>query len=649
MARSFAWTVPFAWPRADPGADPFFAAVPHPLTIACRGDRLLKLAWARTCLLALLLVTGFPVVAQDDARSAPEIGTGWSPRAEQRFKHRAVVTAHPLASQAGLQMLRQGGNAMDAVVAAQMVLTLVEPQSSGLGGGAFLLHSNGRELLALDGRETAPALADERLFMQADGSPMAWRDAVVGGRSVGVPGVLRMLELAHRVQGRLPWKRLFEPAIRLSEQGFAVSPRLHQILARDAALLKEPSAAAYFYDAQGRPWPVGHRLRNPALARTFKSIAQHGADALYRGPLAQALVTRVQTHPTQPGRLRMEDLADYSPVVRSALCHDQALETRSSRMRRLRFCGFPPPSSGGLAVAQVLALMQLTPAHQWPAQATADGWLPAEPWAHFFTEALRLAYADRAMYVADPAFIPAPGGQWVHLLAPAYLAERARLISPDARGNSMKTAPAGQPVPVHTPLAAMPDQPERGTSHLSIVDGLGNAVAMTSSIEDGLGSRLMVGGFLLNNQLTDFSFLPADAQGHPVANRVQPGKRPRSSMSPTLVFDAEDGDLLAVVGSPGGALIIPYVAQTLLALFQEEMSPQQAVSLPHLASLNGPTLIEVGRFPPDWRRQLEARGASVREVAMTSGLHLLMTSGPSGQRLWVSGVDPRREGRAVGD
>ena len=621
----------------------------HLITIACWGDRLLNHARVRTSLLTILLVAGLSAAAQEDPRSAPEIGTGWSPQAEQHFKHRAVVTAHPLASEAGLQMLRQGGNAIDAVVAAQLVLTLVEPQSSGLGGGAFLLHSDGRELLALDGRETAPALADERLFMQADGSPMAWGDAVVGGRAVGVPGVLRMLELAHRLQGRLPWKRLFEPAIRLSEQGFPVSHRLHQIVARDAALSKEPSAAAYFYDPQGRPWPIGHRLRNPALARTLKSIARHGADALYRGPLAQALVTRVQTHPKQPGRLRMEDLAAYSPVVRSALCHVLALETRSLKTRRLRLCGFPPPSSGGLAVAQVLALMQLTPAHQWPLQVTPDGWLPAEPWAHFFTETLRLAYADRAMYVADPAFSAAPGGEWARLLDHDYLAERARLISTDDRGSSMKTAPAGQPVPMPHLGASMPEQPERGTSHLSIVDGLGNAVAMTSSIEDGLGSRLMVGGFLLNNQLTDFSFLPADAQGQPVANRVQPGKRPRSSMSPTLIFDDEDGELLAVVGSPGGSLIIPYVAQTLLALFQEEIAPQQAVALPHLASLNGPTLLEAGRFPPAWRHQLEARGAPVREVGMTSGLHLLMRTGPPGRRFWVSGVDPRREGRAVGD
>jgi gamma-glutamyltranspeptidase/glutathione hydrolase len=607
-------------------------------SVSYRGHRRGWVALWRPWVLVGLFLTAFNTAAQPDSSLNPEIATGWSPQPEQRFKRQAVVTAHPLASDAALRMLRAGGSAIDAAVAAQMVLTLVEPQSSGLGGGAFLLHSDGQELLA-----------DEQLFMRPDGTPMPWREAVVGGRSVGVPGVLKMLELAHRLHGRLPWKRLFEPAIQWAERGFPVTPRLHQILQRDAYLRQDPTAAAYFYDANGQAWPVGHRLRNPALARSLRRIAQQGAKAFYQGHLAREMVDRVQSHPTQPGRLRLEDLRDYQPVVRTALCHLQSFQTLASGTRRYRICGFPPPSSGGLAIGQVLTLLQHTPARQWPHQATPQGGLPAEPWAHFFTESLRLAYADRALYVADPAFTPAPGGQWSSLLDPGYLAERARLMSSDVDGPSMKTAPAGQPSPRAQSWAPMPEQIERGTSHMSVVDSRGHAVAMTSSIEDGLGARLMVGGFLLNNQLTDFSFLPRGADGQPVANRVQAGKRPRSSMSPTLVLDAGNGELLAVLGSPGGALIIPYVAQALWALLQEQMPPQQAVSLPHLASLNGPTLLEAGRFPPGWRQQLEARGAPVREVPMTSGLHLLVRSGPPGQRVWISGVDPRREGRAVGD
>ncbi|NDF65389.1 MAG: gamma-glutamyltransferase, partial [Betaproteobacteria bacterium] len=387
-----------------------------------------------------------------------------------------------------------------------------------------------------------------------------------------------------------------------------------------------------------------HRLRNPALLRTLKLIARRGADALSHGPLARELVRRVREHPANPGHLQLDDLQRYTAVIRPAMCHTHTLAGRS-----LRICGMPPPSSGGLAVAQILGLLE---------RSTLFQTLPTLPvlsegldvvWSHLFTEASRLAFADRAVYVGDPAFVPAPGGDWRSLLAPDYLAERSRLLPTGPDAPSLRSAPAGRPGGQPLAWAPMPDQPERGTTHLSIVDGRGQAVSFTSSIESSMGARLMVGGFLLNNQLTDFSFSPRDADGRPVANRVQPGKRPRSSMSPTLVFDAQDHRLLAVLGSPGGSLIIPYVAQTLLALFQDQLPPELAVALPHVASLNGPTLVEAGRFSPPWLAQLQGLGAPVQTLPMASGLHVLVNLGTPAQPRWAAGIDPRREGTAAGD
>ena len=590
-------------------------------------------------------LSGVLAWAQVDPRATPEPASPWQDKPAQIFSSRAIVTAHPLATHAGWQILRQGGSAVDAAIAAQLVLTLVEPQSSGLGGGGFLLLSQGGEVVALDGRETAPLEADESLFLLTDGTPMPWAQAVPGGRSVGTPGVLRMLELAHQQHGRLPWRRLVEPALQLATRGFPVSARLHQAIQDQAASLRQdPTAAAYFLNPQGQAWPIGHPLRNPALARTLRLIAQHGADALYQGPLAQALVQRVRQHPVNPGRLSMDDLQRYTAVVRPAWCHLHTLAGRT-----LRVCGMPPPSSGGIAVAQILGLLERSALFQTlPASALLSE-MPSVLWAHLFTEASRLAFADRATYVGDPAFVPAPGGDWRALVAPNYLAQRAGLLPAHPTTPSVRTAPAGQPAGLPMAWAPMPDQPERGTTHLSIVDGRGQAVSFTSSIESSMGARLMVGGFLLNNQLTDFSFSPRDADGRPVANRVQPGKRPRSSMSPTLVFDAQDHRLLAVLGSPGGSLIIPYVAQTLLALFQDQLPPELAVALPHVASLNGPTLVEAGRFSPPWMAQLQGLGAPVQTLPMPSGLHVLVNLGTPAQPRWAAGIDPRREGTAAGD
>ena len=638
---------PFDWLRAERRALSTWAA----LTAGRRLEALIANRKVRTMTTSRLLrglVVGTLLNAWTlswadiDPRATPEPASAWQDQPAPVFSHRALVTAHPLASEAGWRMLRQGGNAVDAAIAAQLVLTLVEPQSSGLGGGGFLLLSQGAEVIALDGRETAPQEADEALFLRPDGTPMPWAQAVTGGRAVGTPGLLRLLERAHQHHGRLPWPRLFDPAIRWAKQGFAISPRLHQAITEQAtSLLRDPVAAAYFYDPQGRAWPVGHRLRNPPLARTLRLIARHGAEALYRGPLARELVERVRQHPENPGRLSLDDLAHYNAIERSALC-----QRLSFSGRPVRVCGMPPPSSGGLAVAQILGLLERSAVFQ-SLQLTSP--LPDVTWAHLFSEASRLAFADRAAYVADPAFVPAPGGDWRTLLAAGYLDERARLlpVTPDAA--SMRTAPAGQPTGQPMAWAPMPDQPERGTTHLSVVDGRGQAVSLTTSIESSMGARLMVGGFLLNNQLTDFSFAPRDAEGRPVANRVQPGKRPRSSMSPTLVFDAHDNRLLMVLGSPGGSLIIPYVAQTLLALLHAKLPPQQAVALPHVASLNGPTLIEAGRFPPSWQQQLQVLGAPVQALPMSSGLHVLVNTGTAAQPRWATGIDPRREGAAAGE
>ena len=568
----------------------------------------------------------------------PEIATGQqAARPASRHARFAVAAANPLATEAGRQMLARGGSALDAAIAVQMVLTLVEPQSSGIGGGAFLLHWDGQRVQAFDGRETAPAAADERLFLTPEGKPMAFMDAVVGGRSVGVPGTVRMLEMAHAQHGRLRWAALFEPAIRLAETGFPVSPRLHAMLQADAHLKKDPEAAAFFYQPDSTPWPVGHRLKNPELAEVLGRLARDGSRALHEGEIAQAIVAKVQGHPGNPGRMTLADLAGYHAKTREAICHDH-----TAGSRRWKICGFPPPSSGAIAVGQILGLMARTGAAQEPL--ATDTGLPSADWLHTYMEASRLAFADRAQYLGDPDFVPAPGGDWRSLLDPAYLDARARLI----HAQRAPTAPAGVPGPVRTSFAPMAEQIEYGTSHISIVDAEGRAVSMTTTIEDAFGARQMVRGFLLNNELSDFSFAPADATGRPVANRVEPGKRPRSSMAPTLVFDAE-GRLAASAGSPGGALIIHYTARTLHGLLQWRLDPQAAIDLPNFGTTGGPVVLEKGRFPAPVIEALKARGHEVREQDMTSGLQAIARGTQDGRTIWRGGADPRREGVVLGD
>lgn len=583
----------------------------------------------------------YQVPEQPEGSSAYTEKPGWS---TQRF---AVAAANPLATDAGYQVLRAGGSAVDAAIAVQMVLNLVEPQSSGIGGGAFLMHFNGADVEAFDGRETAPAAADERLFLGADGKPMAFYDAVVGGRAVGAPGTVRMLEMVHRQYGVLPWAALLEPSIVLAEGGFKVSARLNALLTTEVHLKKDPVAAAYFYKPDGTPHDVGYVLRNPALAAVLKKIATGGSKALHEGEVAQAIVNKVRQHPSNPGQLSMADLSNYKAIKRQALCQEYRANARD-----FRICGFPPPSSGAIAIGQILGTLNQTNAVQLPLETG----LPGIQWLHLYTEAARLAFADRAQYLGDPDFVAPPAGNWLSLLNPDYLAQRARLIGQSPDAPSMKTAKPGMPKGAQTAFAPMPDQMEYGTSHISIVDGNGRALAMTTTIEDAFGARQMVnvqpglaGGFLLNNELTDFSFTPRDGAGLPVANRIEPGKRPRSSMAPTLVFDKGTGEVLMSGGSPGGALIIHFVAKTLYGVLNWDLTPQAAINLPNFASLNGPTVLEEKRFPAATIDALKARGHEVREANLTSGLQAISRGTNQARPVWLGGADPRREGIVMGD
>jgi gamma-glutamyltranspeptidase / glutathione hydrolase len=604
-------------------------------------------------LVALLAACSVSSPVNTALPAQPEGASGYTPKPGWATTKFAVAAANPLATDAGYQILKAGGSAVDAAIAVQMVLTLVEPQSSGIGGGAFLLHAAGSRVEAFDGRETAPAAADEKLFLGADGKPLPFYEAVVGGRSVGTPGTVKMLEMAHRQHGKLPWAQLFTPAIQLADNGFKVSPRLATLLKDEKYLKADPTAAAYFYKADGAPLDAGTTLKNPALADVLRQIASRGANALSTGQVAQAIVTKVQRHPTNPGKLALGDLAGYQPKKRDPICADY-----TARSKAYVLCGMPPPSSGAIAVGQILGILNNTPAATLglvtgtSGVGNTPGPTPSADWLHLYTEAARLAFADRAQYLGDPDFVQPPGGSWMSLLAPAYLAERAKLIQYQPGAQSMKTAKPGVPGAVKTAYAPMPDQIEHGTSHISIVDGYGNAMAMTTTIEDAFGSRQMTdggtgkaGGFLLNNQLTDFSFAPVDAEGKPVANRVQPGKRPRSSMAPTLVFDKATGQLVMSGGSSGGALIIHFTAKTLYGVLNWGLNAQQAIDLPNFASLNGPSLLEEKRFSPATVQALRARGAEVREQDMTSGLQAIQKT-PTG---YFGGADPRREGLVRGD
>jgi gamma-glutamyltranspeptidase/glutathione hydrolase len=573
---------------------------------------------------------------------APEVASGYRTDLQTRHASRHMAAAaNPLAAEAGREMLRQGGSAIDAAIAMQAVLTLVEPQSSGIGGGALIVLWDGKAVRTFDGRETAPHGATEKLFLQTDGTPMAFTQAQIGGRSVGTPGVLRALELAHRKHGRLPWAKLFEPAIKLAEQGFAISPRLHQLIASDASMRSSPDMVAYFMNADGSPKAAGTLLKNPALAAMLKRIAKEGPNALYTGAVAQEIVAKVQGH-ANPGSLSLNDLQGYKAKERVPLCTDY---------KRWQICGMPPPSSGGIAVAQILGTLQalenrdprfaLAPLKPVKTDKPA-GTEPAPEAVHLISEAERLAYADRAQYVADTDFVPVPVKG---LVDPTYLASRAALIG----DHSMGTAKPGTPPGIQ--VAYAPDRsPLRiSTSQVVAVDDEGGAVSMTTTIESAFGSHVMVQGFLLNNEMTDFSFIPEE-NGQKVANRVEPGKRPRSSMAPTLIFDRQSGEFLATLGSPGGSQIIEYVTKTTLGLLDWNLAPQAAINLPNFGSRNGPTELERGQFSAELIQALKDKGHSVSEIDMTSGTQAIVrVKDAQGNASLAGGADPRREGEALGD
>jgi gamma-glutamyltranspeptidase/glutathione hydrolase len=569
------------------------------------------------------------------AQPQPEAATGYEAREAAYARRFMVAAANPLAADAGAEVLRTGGSALDAAVAVQMVLGLVEPQSSGIGGGAFLLHWSQAEkrVRSYDGRETAPAAARPDRFLDSSGRPLARMEVVVSGRSVGVPGVLRMLELAHRRHGRIAWAKLFEPAIRLAEQGFPMSPRLHRLLELETHLRNVPAARTLFYGSDGRPRPVGAPVVNTAYAATLRAIAQFGADAFYTGAIAEDIVRAVNTQP-KPGDLALEDLTRYRALEREPVC---------AAYRGRRICSMGPPG-GGVSVLQILGILERT---DFDRAAPNSGHA-----VHLFAEAGRLAYADRARYLADPDFVLQPVAG---LLAPAYLEARARLVGARAMGRAEPGLPRGARAHADAWEVAL-----TGTSHVSIVDARGDALAMTTTIEHAFGSRILVRGFLLNNQLTDFAFVPASG-GRPdvdgaraVANRVEPGKRPRSAMSPALVFD-RDGSLRAALGSPGGSAIINYVAKTLVAMLDWGLDAQSAAALPNFGSRNGPTEIERDTVYETLVPALRERGHEVRLAELTSGVHVIerVRMGDRPGRFpswgWRGGADPRREGAARGE
>lgn len=565
----------------------------------------------------------------------------------------AVSTANPIATEAACAVLRDGGTAADALVTAQLVLGLVEPQASGIGGGAFLLYydaaSGGIE--AYDGRETAPAAATENyLRWISDTDRTEPRpDTRASGRSIGVPGVLRMLELAHREHGKTGWRELFDPAIALADQGFAISPRLAAQIAESAPeLARDEAARAYFLQPDGTGKPAGTTLTNPALAKTLSTIATDGADAFYTGALAENIVAAVASDAggRTPGLLSTADLAGYQVKKRTALC---------SAYRAHEVCGMPAPSSGGSTVAATLGILEnFDLAALGPQEVDRDGGTPRAEAVHLIAEAERLAYADRNKYVADPDFVPLPGNSAQSLIDRNYLKQRAGLIDPQ---RSMGTAQPGDLGPV--PVGVGPQPPEHGTSHISVVDRYGNAAAMTTTVESAFGSFHMVDGFVLNNQLTDFAADPVAPDGAPVANRLEPGKRPRSSMAPTLVFDrAPDGgrgQLTHVTGSPGGAVIIQFVVKTLIGMLDWGLDPQQAVSAVSFGAGNSPTTGVGGEHPAidatdngdhdPLVRRLRELGHDVSVAPQTSGLSALRRAEPG----WIGGADPRREGAVLGD
>ena len=572
----------------------------------------------RTISLAAFVLTGTAALAQTQAD--PEAATGFAPKPLVTAKQHMIAAANPHASAAGREMLRAGGSAADATIAALLVLNVVEPQSSGIGGGAFALVHGPEGLTSFDARETAPAGAHPEMFME-DGETLPFWDAVRSGHSIGTPGLVRLMEALHARHGKLRWADLFQPAIKLAREGFPVSPRLAGLLASFGERLQGTDVAKVFLPG-GQPLAKGAILQQEALALTLEAIAATGSAGFYVGALAQEIASATARAP-RPGQLSTGDLANYKVIERRPVCH---------RYRDARVCGMGPPSSGATTVGQILMILD---------RFKMDGMTHATPelW-HLFAEASRLAYADRAQYLADEdfLFVPVRG-----LLEPAYIAHRARLIDPGKA--SAEPAEAGDP-PWREGQLFAPDLQDDlpGTTHVSAIDADGLAISVTASIETAFGSGRMAGGFILNNQLTDFSFRPKDAEGTPIANAVAPGKRPRSSMAPTIVYRGETPVLLT--GSPGGSRIPEYVAQSIVSVVGFGLDPATAVAEPHISQRNrGNVAVEPG-VPAAVKAQLSELGHVLEEREMTSGLHLIEIQTNGTLR---GGADPRREGVALGD
>jgi len=541
---------------------------------------------------------------------------------ESVARHHMIAAANPYAAEAGRQMMRAGGSAVDAAIAAQLVLTLVEPESSGIGGGDFMMvyDPRSKKVVSFDGRETAPASATPGMFLDSAGKPRGHFDAIPGGLSTGVPGVIAMFAMAHKKYGRLPWSKLFAPAIKLAQNGFPVGPKLAATLRAFPQLAGMSDIKRYFYKPDGTPLAQGDILKNPELAKTLRLIARLGPRAFYTGAIAQRIVDAVQHAPVNPGGMTLADLAGYQPVERPAVC---------GAYRKYRLCSMGPPSSGGVAVLQILGMLERFPSAQLQPNSLSE--------VHLFTQASRLAFADRAMYLGDPDVINVPVAG---LLDKTYLAQRSALIDP---AKDMGTAVAGIPPQKHADYAPQKSQQLPGTSHLSAVDDRGQVVAMTMTVEFVFGSEIMANGFFLNNELTDFSFDPV-RDGKPVANAPAPGKRPMSAMSPTIVF-GPDGKFAIATGSPGGPAIIDFVAQSLIDMIDGGMSAPEAVAAPHALNLNSPTILEKGTALDGLTTSLTSMGHTVSTRELESGLHIV-------QRVrggYLGGADPRRDGVALGD
>lgn len=565
-----------------------------------------------SCLLLslALLFSSTARALSPSAPTAPEGDTGRYALSTASSRKALVVTANPHATAAARDMLAAGGSAIDAAIAAQAILGLVEPQSSGFGGGAFIVYHDGQQTLSIDGRETAPATAQPSRFLSPDGTPLPFHTAISSGMGVGVPGVLAALEATHARYGRLPLRQILQPAIRLSREGFLVSARLHALIARDPLLPKQPGTRAYFFAPDGTAHPVGHRLRNPAYAATLERLAKRGTRDFYRGRLMEKTVLALQQHGAD---LTTNDWKNYQARITPALC---------APYRQFEVCSAPPPA-GGLTVLQTLRLL--------------DGFAPEADEGvrlHRLLEAERLSFADRQRYSADPAFVPVPVQG---LLSTNYLNARRALIA----DTSIDKADAGIPPGLAAPWGQDGQLLENGTTHLVIVDTQGHWLSMTSSIEDAFGSRLLVNGMLFNNQLTDFSFMPQE-DGRPLANRVQGGKRPRSAMSPVIVLDAQHRPVLAL-GSPGGSRIIGYVLRALTASLDTNLSPADVVQLPHALSRNGPTEIDAD-LSMTLQNALRERSHDIVPADMNSGLAIIRRD----HDLLQGAADPRREGQAAG-